>query len=237
MQRMAGAEFRVQASAPPTAGRGETMRAEAVDGSPRTGVLAAGAATAVLALAAAGCGSSGSTSAGAAATHHAMTSHHAMAEPARFGSDCGMVPATGMGSFHGMAMDPVVTAASHNPLLTSFAADVKAAGLVSDLNSMHSFTVFAPANSAFSKLPPGEMSMMHSTAELAKILKYHVVSGRVTPAKLASGMALTTLEGGSLTGSKMGSVYEVGKASVICGNIQTANATVYVIDKVLVPMH
>jgi len=102
---------------------------------------------------------------------------------------------------------------------------------------MHSFTVFAPANSAFSNLSHAEMSMMHGNAELTKILKYHIVSGRVTPAKLASGMALTTLEGGKLTGSKMGSVYEIGKADVICGNIQTANATVYVINKVLVPMH
>jgi len=216
------------------------MRAVAVDGSPGKGVLAVGVGAAVLAFAAAGCGSSGTTStaSGAAATHHAMASHsHAMTESARFGPDCGMVPATGMGSFHGMAMDPVVTAASHNPLLTSFAAEVKAAGLVSDLNSMHSFTVFAPANIAFSKLPHAEMSMMHSSAELAKILKHHIVSGRVTPAKLASGMALTTLEGGSLTGAKMGTVYEIGKANVICGNIQTANATVYVINKVLVPMH
>jgi len=209
------------------------MRAVAVDGSAGKGVLTACVGAAVLALAAAGCGSSGTTSAapGAAATHHAM------AESARFGPDCGMVPATGMGSFHGMAMDPVVTAAAHNPLLTSFAADVKAAGLAGDLNSMHSFTVFAPANSAFSKLSHAEMSMMHGNAELTKILKYHIVSGRVTPAKLASGMALTTLEGGKLTGSKMGSVYEIGKADVICGNIHTANATVYVINKVLVPMH
>jgi len=214
------------------------MRAVAVDGSAGKGVLTACAGAAVLALAAAGCGSSGTTStASGTATHHAMAHSHAMAESARFGPDCGMVPATGMGSFHGMAMDPVVTAASHNPLLTSFAADVKAAGLVSDLNSMHSFTVFAPANSAFSKLSHAEMSMMHGNAELTKILKYHIVNGRVTPAKLASGMALTTLEGGSLTGAKMGSVYEVGKANVICGNIQTANATVYVINKVLVPMH
>ena len=216
------------------------MRAAAVDGSAGKGVLTAGVGAAVLALAAAGCATSGtsSTAPGAAATHHAMASpSHAMAESARFGPDCGMVPATGMGSFHGMAMDPVVTAASHNPLLTSFAADVKAAGLVGDLNSMHSFTVFAPANSAFSKLSHAEMSMMHGNAELTKILKYHIVSGRVTPAKLASGMMLTTLEGGKLTGSKMGSVYEIGKAEVICGNIQTANATVYVINKVLVPMH
>ena len=216
------------------------MRAVAVDGSPRKGVLAAGVGVAVVALAAGGCGSSGTTpaAAGASATHHAMASHsHDMTESARFGPDCGMVPATGMGSFHAMAMDPVVTAASHNPLLTSFATDVKAAGLASDLNSMHSFTAFVPANSAFSKLSHAEMNMMHSNAELAKILKYHIVSGRVTPAKLASGMALTTLEGASLTGSKMGSVYEIGKADVICGNIQTANATVYVINKVLVPMH
>jgi uncharacterized surface protein with fasciclin (FAS1) repeats len=79
--------------------------------------------------------------------------------------------------------------------------------------------------------------MMHSTAELAKILKYHIVNGRVTPAELASGMTLKTLEGGSLKGAKMGSVYEVNNADVVCGNIQTANATVYVINKVLTPMH
>ena len=148
-----------------------------------------------------------------------------------------MVPATGMGSFHGMSMDPVVTAAAHNPLLTSFAADVRSASLTSELDSMHAVTVFAPANSAFSKLTASEMSMMHSTPELAKILRYHVVRGRVTPAELASGKALKTLEGDSLKGSKMGSVYEVNSADVICGNIQTANATVYVISKVLTPMH
>ena len=72
---------------------------------------------------------------------------------------------------------------------------------------------------------------------LAKILKHHIVSGRVTPAELAHGMTLQTLAGGSVKGAKMGSVYEVNNAQVICGNIQTANATVYVINKVLVPMH
>jgi len=125
----------------------------------------------------------------------------------------------------------------HNPLLNSFAADVKTAGLTGDLNSMHAVTVFAPADSAFRKLPAAEMSMMHSTAELAKILKYHVVNGHVTPEELASGMELKTLEGSSLKASKMGSVYEVNNADVICGNIRTANATIYVINKVLTPMH
>jgi uncharacterized surface protein with fasciclin (FAS1) repeats len=218
------------------------MPTDAHDRSHRAVTVAAGVITAALALAAAGCGSSGAASAQpaapATATHHPMASHSgAMARSAAFGPDCGMVPASGMGSFHGMSMDPVVTAATHNPLLTSFAADVKAAGLTGDLDSMHAVTVFAPANSAFSKLSGSQMSLMHSPAELARILKYHVVSGRVTPAELASGMTLKTVEGGSLKGAKMGSVYEVNNASVICGNIQTANATIYVINKVLTPMH
>jgi len=166
-----------------------------------------------------------------------MASQHPMAESARFGSDCGMVPATGMGSFHGMAMDPVVTAASHNPLLTTLAKDIKTTGLAADLNSMHAITVFAPANTAFTTLPASATTMMHSRTELTKILKYHVVDGNVTPAELASGKPLTTLEGSTLKPAKMGSVYEVNNADVICGNIHTANATVYVINKVLTPMH
>jgi len=200
--------------------------------------IAVGVITGALALTAAACGSSTPSAAPAASpSHHAMASHHPMTESAQFGSDCGMVPATGMGSFHAMSMDPVVTAASHNPLLTTLAADVKTAGLTPDLNSMHAITVFAPANTAFAGLPASDMTMMHSTAELAKILKYHVVNGRVTTAELASGKPLTTLEGDTLRPSKMGSVYEVNNADVICGNIQTANATVYIINKVLVPMH
>jgi uncharacterized surface protein with fasciclin (FAS1) repeats len=210
------------------------MRTHAA-GSQRTAAIAAAAACLALA---AGCGSTGPAAKPAAsASHHAMASQHAMSETA-FGPDCGMVPGSGMGSFHSMSMDSVVTAAMHNPLLTAFAADVKAAGLSADLNSMHPLTIFAPANSALHSLPADEQSMMmHSHADLAKILKYHVVSGRITPAELASGMELKTLEGGSLKGAKMGSVYEVNKASVLCGNIQTANATVYVISKVLMPMH
>jgi uncharacterized surface protein with fasciclin (FAS1) repeats len=198
------------------------------------GAVIAGA----LALTAAACGSSTPSATPAASpSHHAMATHHPMAESAQFGSDCGMIPAAGMGSFHGMSMDPVATAASHNPLLTTFAADVKAAGLTADLNSMHPITVFAPANAAFASLPASDMTMMHSTAELTKILKYHIVDGHVTTAELASGSPLTTLEGSALRPSKMGSVYEVDSADVICGNIQTANATVYIINKVLRPMH
>ena len=198
------------------------------------GAVIAGA----LALTAAACGSSTPSATPAASpSHHAMATHHPMAESAQFGSDCGMIPAAGMGSFHSMSMDPVATAASHNPLLTTFAADATTAGLASELDSMHAITVFAPANAAFASLPASDMTMLHSTAELTKILKYHIVNGHVTTAELASGSPLTTLEGSALRPSKMGSVYEVDNADVICGNIQTANATVYIINKVLRPMH
>ena len=79
--------------------------------------------------------------------------------------------------------------------------------------------------------------MMGGMAGLARILKYHVVSGRVTPAELASGMTLATLEGSQLKTAKMGSVYEVNNAAVTCGNLHTANATVYIINTVLMPAH
>jgi uncharacterized surface protein with fasciclin (FAS1) repeats len=216
------------------------MRLSHKNATSRTGLAVTSMLAGALALTAAACGSSSPRTAAASgasvsSTHHPMASHSAAATT--FGSDCGMVPATGMGSLHGMSMDPVVTAASHNPLLTTLAADVKTAGLTGALDSMHAVTVFAPEDTAFGKLPASEMTMMHSTAELAKILKYHVVSGRVTPAELAHGMTLTTLEGDTLKASKMGAVYEVNNADVICGNIQTANATVYIINKVLIPMH
>jgi uncharacterized surface protein with fasciclin (FAS1) repeats len=216
------------------------MRSSHKNATSRTGAAVTSVIAGALALTAAACGSSSPGAApaasGASSTHHSMASHSAAAS-ATFGPDCAMVPATGMGSMHGMSMDPLVTAASHNPLLTTLAADVKTAGLTGELNSMGTITVFAPANTAFAKLPASAMTMMHSKAELAKILKYHVVSGRITPAELASGMMFKTLEGSQLKTSKMGNTYEVNNAAVTCGNLHTANATVYVIDTVLMPAH
>ena len=215
------------------------MRVNSTNGTSKAGFSAMSVIAAAVALATAACGSASpaAPATGASPTHHAMT-RHAAAAAATFGPDCGMVPANGMGSLHAMMTDPVVTAAAHNPLLTTLAADVKTAGLTSVLNSMGSITVFAPANSAFSKLPHAmAMGMTHHPKELAKLLKYHIVSGHVTTAQLASGKPLTTLEGSTLKPSKMGAVYEVNKASVICGNIHTSNATVYIVNKVLMPMH
>jgi len=191
-----------------------------------------------LAVTAAACSSAASTTSAppAASQHAAASPSKSMTETAAtIGTDCGMIPAAGMGSMHGMAMDPVVTAASHNPLITMLAAEISKAELTSTLNSARNITVFAPDNEAFKKLSGHEMAMMSGMAELAKVLKYHVVSGRITPADLASGKTLTTLEGSELKTSKMGSTYEVNNAAVTCGNLHTANATVYIINTVLMP--
>jgi uncharacterized surface protein with fasciclin (FAS1) repeats len=153
-----------------------------------------------------------------------------------FGSGCSSVPTSGAGSFSGMATAPVATAASANPVLSTLVTAVKTAGLVDTLNAAKGITVFAPDNSAFAKIPASTLSsVLADKAELTKILTYHVVSGRVTPAQLASGSALKTLEGSTLTPAKMGSSYTINGADVVCGNVQTANATVYIIGSVLMP--
>ena len=153
-----------------------------------------------------------------------------------FGSGCASVPKSGAGSFTGMATAPVATAASANPLLSALVAAVKAAGLVDTLNSASNITVFAPDNAAFAKIPAATLKgILANKAELTKILTYHVASGRYTAAQLASGAKIKTLEGGTVTPAMMAGSYSVNGASVVCGNVQTANATVYIINTVLTP--
>jgi uncharacterized surface protein with fasciclin (FAS1) repeats len=157
-----------------------------------------------------------------------------------FGTGCASVPKSGAGSFTGMATAPVATAASANPVLSTLVAAVKAAGLVDTLNSAKNITVFAPDNAAFAKIPAATLkSLLANKTELTKILTYHVAGARYTPSQLASGMAIKTLEGGTVTGSMMNGTYTVkattDSAGVVCGNVQTANATVYIINTVLMP--
>jgi uncharacterized surface protein with fasciclin (FAS1) repeats len=153
-----------------------------------------------------------------------------------FGSGCASVPKSGGGSFTGMATAPVATAASANPLLSTLVAAVKAAGLVDTLNSASNITVFAPDNAAFAKIPAATLKgILANKAELTKILTYHVASGRYTAAQLASGAKIKTLEGGTVTPAMMAGSYSVNGASVVCGNVQTANATVYIINTVMTP--
>lgn len=157
-----------------------------------------------------------------------------------FGAACSSVPSTGAGSFTGMAQAPVATAASNNPVLSTLVTAVQKAGLADTLNSAQGVTVFAPDNAAFQKIPAATLdSVLANKAELTKILTYHVVSGRLTPAELAGTHA--TLEGGNITVAGSGDSFTVtggaasNTADVVCGNVQTANATVYIIDSVLMP--
>jgi uncharacterized surface protein with fasciclin (FAS1) repeats len=199
----------------------------------RTKVLAIPLAAAALAGGAAACSSSG-TPAPAKTTHSASGSN--VSASGSFGPGCASVPKTGAGSFTGMSAAPVATAASANPLLSTLVTAVTKAGLVNTLNSANNITVFAPDNAAFAAIPTATLDkVLANKAELTKILTYHVASGRRTPAELAAGAPITTLEGGKVTPAKMGATYEVNNADIVCGNVQTSNATVYIINKVLMP--
>jgi uncharacterized surface protein with fasciclin (FAS1) repeats len=135
-----------------------------------------------------------------------------------------------------MSTAPVATAASANPVLSTLVKAVKQAGLVDTLNSAKNITVFAPDNDAFAKVPPATLNkLLANKAELTKILTYHVAPGRVTPQQLASSQPIKTLEGGTVTPSMSGGSYMTDSAKVVCGNVQTANATVYIIDSVMMP--
>ncbi|BDX33080.1 cell surface glycolipoprotein MPT83 [Mycobacterium antarcticum] len=145
---------------------------------------------------------------------------------------------TGPGSVQGMSVAPVATAASSNPLLTTLTAAVSGklnpqVNLVDTLNGGE-FTVFAPTDDAFKKIDPATIETLKTDAPLlTSILTYHVVPGRVSPADL-NGVH-KTVQGADLNVTGMGNELKVNDSSVVCGNVQTANATVYLIDTVLMP--
>ena len=154
-----------------------------------------------------------------------------------FGAACSAVPKSGKGSFDGMSQDPVATAASNNPLLSTLVGAVKAAGLVDTLNGAEDITVFAPTNDAFKKVPAATMkkAMGDKKGLLTDVLTAHVVAGRLTPEDLA-GEHKTLNKNATITVEGSGEDFTVnGDAMVLCGNVQTANATVYIVDSVLLP--
>lgn len=209
-------------------------------------------ATVLLALAAAlpiglaACGSTPTPASGAAAAPSSTSSAPTTASSSStstadmmgmpFGAACSAVPKDGKGSFNGMATDPVATAASNNPVLSTLVTAVKAAGLVDTLNSAPAITVFAPTNDAFAKIPADTLNKVLADKEtLTKILTNHVVAGKIAPDKIAGDHK--TLAGTTLTVKGSGEMFTVGKenANVVCGNVTTANATVYIVDSVLMP--
>ncbi|SIO86017.1 fasciclin domain-containing protein [Nocardiopsis sp. JB363] len=153
-----------------------------------------------------------------------------------FGPGCADVPEEGDGSFEGMAQEPVATAASSNPLLSTLVSAVEEADLVDTLNSAEDITVFAPANDAFEAIPQEDLdALMADQEQLTEVLTYHVVEGTHTPEDLADG-TFTSLQGEDVTTSGSGEEFTVNDESqVVCGNVQTANATVYIVDTVLMP--
>lgn len=144
----------------------------------------------------------------------------------------------GGGSIVGMAQDPVAVAASNNPLLTTLVAAVSGklnpdVNLVDTLNGSE-FTVFAPVDDAFAKLPAETVAALSlpENAELLKsILTYHVVPGQLLPEDVIG--ELTTVQGKTVSVTGSGDNIMVNDSAVICGGVHTANATVYLIDTVL----
>ncbi len=186
-----------------------------------------------------------SSTAATSAVASSAESSAASADPAAdlVGSGCAgyaEANASGPGSVGGMALDPVATAASNNPLLKTLTQAVSGqlnpkVNLVDTLNSSQ-FTVFAPVDDAFAKIPAATIDTLKTDdALLTKILTYHVIPGQLSPSQIAG--THKTVEGQDVTVTGSGNDLKVGEgnASVICGGVKTANATVYLIDSVLMP--
>ncbi|MGP9845834.1 fasciclin domain-containing protein [Brachybacterium sp. 107] len=148
-----------------------------------------------------------------------------------------MVP-DGDGSVEGMAQDPLSVAASNNPLLTTLTSAVSGE-LNPDVNLVDTldgdqFTVFAPVDEAFGAIPEADLTALAGDADsLSTVLTYHVVPGQIAPDEIAG--THTTVEGEDLEVTGSGDDLMVNGSTVICGGVQTQNATVYLVDTVLMP--
>jgi uncharacterized surface protein with fasciclin (FAS1) repeats len=184
--------------------------------------------------------SSAATSSSVAMTTPAPT---AKADPAAdlVGASCAayaeQVP-SGPGSVSGMSMDPVATAASNNPMLKTLTQAVSGklnpgVNLVDTLNGGE-FTVIAPTDDAFAKIDAATLEKLKTDAPLLNsILTYHVIPGRLSPAQVAG--THDTVEGGEVTVTGVGEALKFDESGLVCGGVKTANATVYMVDTVLMP--
>jgi len=128
-------------------------------------------------------------------------------------------------------VDTAVAAGSFGTLVTA----VKAAGLVETLKSAGPFTVFAPTDEAFAKLPADTLTaVLADKAKLTAILTYHVVAGKVLAADVVKLTSAKTVQGGELAISTVGGV-KVNNANVVKTDIQCDNGVIHVIDTVLIP--
>ena len=128
-------------------------------------------------------------------------------------------------------VDTAKSAGTFNTLVTA----IEAAGLVDTLKGPGPFTVFAPTDAAFAKIPKAKLdALLKDKAALAKILTYHVVSGKVMAADVKPGM-VKTVEGASITVKSMGGKVMVDKAHVTKTDIAADNGVIHVIDTVMMP--
>ncbi len=136
-----------------------------------------------------------------------------------------------------LALETVVATAAGNPDFSTLVAAVKAAGLVETLNGAGPFTIFAPINAAFEKLPKGtveELLKPENKAKLTDILTYHVVAGKVMAADVTTGL-VKTVQGGELDVKVADGGVTVDGANVVATDIMGTNGVIHVIDSVVMP--
>src|SRR4051794_34268117 len=189
---------------------------------------------------AAGAAAGGSTAGSSAAA--APTSAAPVAQ-GPIGTGCDLFPAEGAGSVAAIATTPVGAAVSTVPQLSTLTQAVIAANLVDVLNSRPDVTVLAPSDAAFAALGPDALpALLADVPRLTRVLTHHVIAGRLTPEQLPGQH--TTLNGDSVTVAGPvdaptvtadQTIAGTTAATVVCGNVPTANATVYVVDQVLTP--
>jgi uncharacterized surface protein with fasciclin (FAS1) repeats len=165
----------------------------------------------------------------------------AAAAPNLIGSGCADYAAMhsdGPASVAGMSQDPVAVAASNNPELTTLTAALSGqlnpqVNLVDTLNNGQ-YTVFAPTDAAFNKLPASTIDQLKTNASMLKsILTYHVVPGQLNPNQVDGSH--NTVQGAPVNVTGSGNGLKVNNAGLVCGGVPTANAQVYMVDTVLMP--
>ena len=162
---------------------------------------------------------------GLALVSPAFAEHHEKGEKKEMASDKKEMPAT------------VVEAAAGNEDFSTLVAAVKAAGLAETLSGEGPFTVFAPTNEAFEKLPEGTVEMLlkpENKEKLVSILTYHVVPGKVMAADVKT-MKVKTVEGTEASVTAEDDKVMIDKATVVATDIETGNGVIHVIDTVIMP--
>jgi uncharacterized surface protein with fasciclin (FAS1) repeats len=135
-------------------------------------------------------------------------------------------------------MPNIVETAVATPILSTLVAAVKAGGLVDTLVWPGPFTVFAPTNDAFAKIPSATLAALltpEKKPDLVKILTFHVVSGKALSTDLYDGQEITTVQGGKLKVKIMNGKVYINGAQVVLADVKTKNGVVHVIDSVLMP--